>query len=372
MPPELIAAMEATAQNPRYHREGSVWAHTQLVASKVEEMGTGLGVDGADLEILRWAAWLHDVGKTITTQWQDGRWRSPGHEKAGVAIARDILLEAGMPAEQRQRILALVRWHGFPLRFESHKWPAAQLHSLGTMTDLRLLGIFSLIDFNGRISDDFEETLSRIQDFRSLHAAKAEYEMGTYAALQEKWRQWPLSFKNAAWNAVQLRQPHLIPKLVEAVPNEEQMKPPFPQRKIILMIGAPLSGKTTWLQRELPTAFHVRLPEYDITDEIVNDSFHLQRKSVELRYHLEINLRNHGTVVVEGTNLHPLVRRKLCEAFREVNAHITWVVVECELKKILERNAALGKPHDEDWLRKRHAQLTLMHPWEAHEFRIVN
>jgi putative nucleotidyltransferase with HDIG domain len=371
LPAALLEAMDRTEQNPVYHAEGNVLKHTRMVAEKVAELASNFTLTESEREALQWAAVLHDVGKVETTQWQDNRWRSPGHEKAGVPIARDIMLNHQVPLALRQQVLGLVRWHGFPLRFERNHWPEASLQSLGTITELKLLSIFSIMDFHGRISEDFEATLQRVNDFHSLHAPKAEYEMGTYASLQEAWKNWSVQYKNAAWRAISLRKPALIPKLAEQNPPITEKKTLFSNRKIYLTIGAPLSGKTTWLKENMPDAFTVQLLEHNISEAIVSDEFLLNRRIVELRYLLEGFLRHHDTIVFEGRNLHPVLRHRLSEAFRDMGVQLTWLVFEETLEVLRKRNAESTSPMPDETLVESHKHLGVFHPWDAHEIVFV-
>ncbi|NLM37093.1 MAG: HDIG domain-containing protein, partial [Firmicutes bacterium] len=63
---------------------------------------------------LRWAAFLHDLGKATTRQVEGGRVRYYGHEKAGAALAAGILERLRFANVFRQKVLTLIRWHMFP------------------------------------------------------------------------------------------------------------------------------------------------------------------------------------------------------------------------------------------------------------------
>ncbi|MDY7106618.1 MAG: HD domain-containing protein [Actinomycetota bacterium] len=85
--PEL-AALVGVPQDPEWHPEGDVWTHTGHVMDAFA--AARLGDDEEDL-VVGFACLCHDLGKPATTAWIDGRWRSPGHEAAGVPPTRAFI-----------------------------------------------------------------------------------------------------------------------------------------------------------------------------------------------------------------------------------------------------------------------------------------
>jgi tRNA nucleotidyltransferase (CCA-adding enzyme) len=69
-----------------------------------------LGDDWEDL-VVGFASLCHDLGKPATTVWKDGRWRSPGHEDAGLEPTRSFL--ARLTNQQRlvEEVVPLVADH---------------------------------------------------------------------------------------------------------------------------------------------------------------------------------------------------------------------------------------------------------------------
>jgi len=63
---------------------------------------------------LRWAAFLHDLGKPRTRVDQGDRLHYYGHEKVGAELAAAILERLRFPRKVAEQIQALVRWHMFP------------------------------------------------------------------------------------------------------------------------------------------------------------------------------------------------------------------------------------------------------------------
>jgi predicted kinase len=370
LPASLIERMDATPQNPRYHREGSVLAHTQYVVRQCIEMQSRFELDDDERQILYWAAVLHDIGKTVATVWQDNRWRSPGHEKAGVPFALDILLQhPEISANNRRRILDLVRWHGFPLKFSQWQQSLDELKLLGTRTDLRLLAIFGLFDFYGRDCDDRVEVLARMHYFQETSVPQAEFEFGKFNTLQETFESWNLRHKNAVWNAVKMKDVRLLEKLVQAKQTDTQQTR---GQKATLVIGPPLAGKSTWIAQEYPDQFTIHLGEHGIDDTLANNAYLQGRKMVEIKHLLRVYLNRHQHLIIETRPIQEMIRRQLAEILRDMPVEVNYDVVETGLEELKQRNAESGVEMAEQTLTNAYHSVELIHPWEAHQTRYIH
>lgn len=365
----LLEQMANTTQNPRYHAEGSVLAHTELVVQKYFELRDRFELTAEEQEALYWAAVLHDIGKTVTTRFENERWTSPGHEKAGLPMARNILFrQPGITAAQRRKILDLVRWHGFPLWWSLKKRPLDDLKVLGTRTDLRLLSIFSIFDFEGRICENRDSVMDQIRHFHEVDVPRAEYEFGRYADLQARYETWNIRHKNALWNAMKLNNVALLEKLIEADPIES---PPTYGKKAILTVGPPLAGKSTYLGKELADVFRIDLAEHGMSPEVIENQFYLDRRLPEFKHFLTVYLNRHRTVVLEGRNLDAKLRKRIVEMIRDLGVEVEYLVFDAPLDELISRNQQLAEPLPEEKIRADFAAFGLVHPWEAHRVEFV-
>lgn len=364
LPSLLLEQMASTKQNPRYHAEGSVLAHTELVVDKYFELNEKFELTESERKVLYWAAILHDTGKTVTTVNQKGRWRSPGHEKAGLPIARNILLnQSDVSTAERKKVLDLVRWHGFPLHWIKKSQNLDELKHLGTRTDLRLLGIFTTFDFHGRICEYQDDTLELIQNFQSKIIPQAEYELGSFDTLQDLYQGWNLRHKNAAWKAIQMRNAKLVEGLVNADSYTDYKN--F-GKKVYLTIGPPSSGKTHYLTQEKPDIFRVDLDEFGIHEDLLENEYLFARKMVEFKHSLVIFLNRYRHVALDGSNLETKVRVRMMEMIRELEVEIEYIVFESSLEEILSRNKNREEPRTEEKIKELYDRFDLVHPWEAH------
>lgn len=364
LPADLLEKMAATQQNPRYHREGNVLDHTAYVLQQYETLKDRFELSDEEHTILYWAAILHDIGKTATTIFQEKRWRSPGHERAGVPFAQDILMQnEGISAPVRHKILDLVRWHGIPLRMSMGQYDLNDIKLLGTRTDLRLLSIFSIFDFEGRDCDDKPETLDKIYNFHEILVPKVEFETGKFAELSETHSKWNLRHKNAAWNALKMKNVSFIEKLREAAPV--QVEPSY-GKKVTIVMGEALAGKSTWLEQNRPDAFVVSMAEHGFLEQDIINEYLLGRKLVEFKHHLTIYINRNRHVYLETRNLPENWRHRIAEIVKEMKIELEYVVVEASLKTLHDRRDQQPEPREALDLDARYHALDLIHPWEAH------
>lgn len=128
-----IANLQGCEQNPEWHPEGDVFVHTCHVVDAAAEIADRENLWGGTLEAkkpetkrlgldraqLLFGALCHDFGKPETTVWApDGRgtpgtecWRSPAHDKAGVAYTLTFLENIGSPGILKTRVPILVKEH---------------------------------------------------------------------------------------------------------------------------------------------------------------------------------------------------------------------------------------------------------------------
>ena len=369
LPEQLLEQMAATQQNPRFHGEGSVLDHTRLVLRRFHEMKSEFDLTPSEERMLEWAAILHDVGKVSATRFEGGRWRSPGHEKAGIPVARNLLFQQPdlTPTERRQ-ILQLVRWHGFPLAWMLNKCSLNALKKLGIQTDLRLLAIFAMFDLHGRECERQDFVQASAREFLESSVPRVEYEMGRYADLQERFGQWNLRHKNAAWKALQMGQMDLLERLLDASPVPEYNTR---GKKVTLTVGPPKSGKTDYIREHFPHQFHVQLIDHGFDSQITDDDYYFSRKLVEFKHLLTVYLNRHRHVVLEGWNVQGPVRRRLTEMLRDQEIEFELLVFEAPLTSIQARNQQSDTPLPEDTLAREYDQWDLLHPWEAHRIQYV-
>jgi tRNA nucleotidyltransferase (CCA-adding enzyme) len=114
-----IQSLKEVPQDPEWHPEGDVFVHTLLVIDRARELIDDLSYARQITVML--AALAHDFGKPATTEFIEGRWRSRGHEEAGVEPAARFLDRINVHTidgyDVRRQVIALVREHLKPGEF---------------------------------------------------------------------------------------------------------------------------------------------------------------------------------------------------------------------------------------------------------------
>lgn len=108
--------LRGVPQDPEWHPEGDAWVHTKLVCDEAAKIAERENLVGEDRIVLILAALCHDLGKALpinggTTEFSRGKWRSPGHDEAGVPLTRSFLERIGCFERIIERVLPLVREH---------------------------------------------------------------------------------------------------------------------------------------------------------------------------------------------------------------------------------------------------------------------
>jgi uncharacterized protein len=140
----LRAIAEKAAKYFKTSQGSHDWSHTERVTKLCQRIGQK---EGADLEILRIAALLHDIGR----EEQD---RSKGkicHAAVGAEIARTILEEVGLEVEKLERIIHCIQTH----RFRGSKAPqtieARVLFDADKLDSIGAVGIGRAFLFAGEV-----------------------------------------------------------------------------------------------------------------------------------------------------------------------------------------------------------------------------
>ncbi len=116
--PEMDA-LRGVVQDEEWHPEGDVDVHTLLVVDEARKLIDDLPYPEKVSVML--GALCHDFGKPATTEFFDGRWRSHGHDEAGVEPSISFLDKLNIHTidgyDVRRQVIELVRYHLKPGMF---------------------------------------------------------------------------------------------------------------------------------------------------------------------------------------------------------------------------------------------------------------
>ncbi len=154
--PEL-KALVGVPQQKEWHPEGDVEVHTWLVVDRARELIEDLPY--AKRVTVMLAALCHDFGKPATTRFEEGKWRSRGHEEAGVGPTENFLERLNIHTldgyDVRSQVVALVRDHLKPGEFYKKRDEVGDgaFRRLARRCELELLYRVARADSLGRNAD---------------------------------------------------------------------------------------------------------------------------------------------------------------------------------------------------------------------------
>jgi uncharacterized protein len=120
------------------------WSHTERVYRLCVRIGEK---EGADLEILRIAALLHDIGR----EEQDSSKGQVCHAKVGAKLARSILAEVELEPDKLERVIHCIRTHRFRGKHHPETIEAKVLFDADKLDSLGAVGIGRAFLFAGEV-----------------------------------------------------------------------------------------------------------------------------------------------------------------------------------------------------------------------------
>lgn len=337
----LINDLKLCKQSSVHHAEGDVYLHTQMVVEEVKKV--------TESNKILLTAILHDIAKPMTTIWEDGDWRSPGHAKLGEAIAREMIWS--LPFNEREDICSLIRYHGLPMFFDEKQDVDKALIQASLRCNLEELAMFSECDFKGRICKDLDECLFKIELFKER--AKELNCFGNKYDFNSNWARLNY-FKKGGY------------------PNSPIWEPDGAQ--VVIMCGLAGSGKNTWVEKNWSGNL-IELDKLRIKHKISPKDKNAQGYIAQLaKEELRVSLRKNEDVLWNATNLTIQQRSSIIDLALQYKAKIKIVYVDCSLDDALSRN----RQRDENKqlpikvIEKMFRNLELPTITETHELLIIN
>ena len=322
--------MKHTEQSPKYHGEGNVYTHAQMVCKALISLDEYKELDETKQNILYAAALLHDIGKIKTTVFQDGDWHSPHHAVTGSRIARELLFkEFNMGGtnelmQMRETICTLIRFHSFPphaIAFEEGFFGIVKMHRIAAnsllMPDfsIKMLCILAKADTLGRICDDQDEVLEKIEFCKELAIDEGCYD-GCYNFPSNYTRRMFLSNK-PVWKETEYYD--------------------STWGTVYMMSGLPGVGKDYTIAKKLGDIPMVSLDEIRRKNKVkaTNNQGAVANAAKEFA---KDHLRKHESFVWNATNLTPQMREQLIDLFESYGANVKIIYVESSYDTLSKQN----------------------------------
>ena len=352
--PFFVDRMRRTEQDPQWHGEGDVWTHTKLVCERLVELEAFTPLGQRQREALVLAALLHDVGKAVTTRWEDFHWISPNHAPVGARVVRQFLWEALSGTKEkrefRETVCQLIRYHSLPAHAIDDPDGIRKLRSVAAngmlcpLFSVELLCLLSQADALGRVAADQAHMLEQVQLCREL-AREGGCLEGPYAFPSEYTRFAYLSGRQ-------------VPAEVELYDDT--------WGTVYLLSGLPGTGKDTWIRENLPQLPMISLD--DIRAELSVAPKGPQVKVLELaQARARQLLREKKSFIWNATNLTVLTRQSLIGFFTDYGAAVRIVYLETEEAQRKKRNAERQRQVPEEAVGYMLEQMVLPEAKEAHQ-----
>jgi len=349
-----ISDMQGVPQDPIWHAEGDVYTHTKMVVNELINLPEFKNLNEQDKHILVTSALFHDVEKRSTTAEEeiDGKIRivSPRHAKKGEFTTRQILYsELNTPFRIREQICKLVRFHGLPIWAISKHNPNKEVIYASTVVNTYLLSLLAKADVLGRICQDQEDILLKIELFSELCR-----ENNCFSKTKE--------FKSNYGRFLYFNKEESYP---EYDPFDDLIC------TVTVMCALPGSGKDTYIRNNLDQPIlsldDIRR-EHKISpkDKKGNGQVIQMAKEKAKEY-----LRSKTSFVFNATNITKDMRSRWIGLFTDYNARVKIIYIEVPYKTLLKQNSDREHKVPENVIHKLIGKLEIPTVQEAHEVEYI-
>ncbi len=345
---DWVYRMKGVPQDPRYHAEGDVAIHTQMVLEALQNEPAFKQLSAQDQEILWAAALLHDVEKYSTTIHEnDGSITSKGHARKGAQFARQLLyVNEPAPFAIREQIVGLVKYHGLPIWLFEKPDPLKAMVKASMEVNLQWLCLLAKADMLGRICEDQEEMLYRIDCFEEYCKEKECW--GSHRQFESDQAQMYYMTNDDAY--------------LDYVPFET------PTAEVILMCGLPGAGKDTHVKKHYKDWPIISLDDLRVKRGILpTDKSGNGRIIQEAKEQARVYLRKKESFVWNATNTTSQMRMQLIDLFLTYKAKISIVYIEVPYQCLHDQNKNREGVVPVPVLNKLIRKLEIPALWEAHK-----
>ncbi|WP_249383881.1 AAA family ATPase [Chitinivorax sp. B] len=347
-----LKRLATTPQDPRYHAEGNVWTHTQMVLEALLAHAEYQSTTPERQFVLFYAALLHDVAKPATTTVDrlTGAIGQPGHSSRGAVDTRILLWRSGVPFALREAICRLIAVHQIPFYAlkgsRSGHSPEFLVRKLSHELMISELALLAEADMRGRICTDQAETLVNIELFREL-------------AREEQCYDQPRAFADV-WT----RQRYF---------NGGDVHPDYVYHRdagsqVIVLCGLPASGKDSWVRKYYPD-----LPVVSFDDARTSLGLkHGENDGQAAHWATDLaktHLRTQRPFVWNATHLSRQMRAKTLDLLFAYGATVKVVYLEQPPAVLFERNRKRDTSLSNAGIERMLYRWEVVLPTEAHEVR---
>ncbi len=346
-----VQDMKGVMQDPIYHAEGDVATHTQMVIDALLNLEEYQELSEEEKQILWAAALLHDIEKRSTTAEENGRITSRGHAKKGSFTTRIILYkEIVTPFEIREKIVKIVRYHGFPLWAFEKQEPLKSLILTSCEVSMKYLYIIAKADVLGRICEDQQDLLYRLELFKE------------WCIEQNCWEK-PHQFLSNTHRFLYSTKENIS---LDYLPFEKETF------EVIMLVGLPGTGKDFYCEKNFPDLPMISLDKFREEHNISPKDTKGTGKVVQMgKEQAKVYCRKKQAFVFNATNIAKSLRHQWIDIFVTYGAKVKIIYLEVDHQTGLQQNKNREAIVPEKIIHKMLSKLEIPCIYEGHEVEYV-
>ncbi len=374
--PEL-ETLHCCEQSVDHHAEGNVLIHLNMAGAIVLQLMEAENLVQADKPLVYLATLIHDIGKpkTFAVSPKHGRITAYGHDEAGVPLANEFMRKyfPEFTYKQREVVNRLIEYHMRP-----REWMKTMQVSINKMKMLSLavntknLYVLSQADTLGRIATDMTKSMFLLelwkQNCEDIGIWNKPYRVPLATNLDNA------SYSLARWNILMNHAAEEYDTYEEA--EEIMIQPPKKNFQLMLLIGAPGSGKSTVREQLIARYPDLKVISMDERRKELTGDANDQSRNREVfawqQRELEKAMEARQSTIVDATNTSRKLRKMLWEAGRRNGALCSAIYFDIPLATLHERNKSREKRVPDDVVERFYYTMQSVLPYEADLVQVID
>jgi len=368
--------MNECKQSAPHHEEGSVLVHVNMAAAVVLQLLNAEKIAPADQVLIYIATILHDIGKPCTSRIsaKHGRITAYGHDEAGIKLSSEFLRKyfPEFNYVQREKVGRLIEYHMQPRWMKDKTASVAKLKMLSLAVNSRHLYLLSQADTLGRIAKDFMGGMFALELFKQncedIGIWDRPYRVPLATDLSDA------AYSLARWNILINGEQENYDTYIKA--QHVIVNPMKPNFQLMLLIGAPASGKSTVCEKLVSQYPGLTVISMDARRKELTGDYNDQSKNTEVfgwqTKELRKAMQARKNVIVDATNTSRKLRKMLWSIAREHGALCSAIYFDIPLATLHERNALRAKRVPDSVVEQFYKTMQTVAPWEADLLTIID